>query len=69
MRFARRVQRAAASATFAMKAEADRLRAQGKVLVDLGLGEPDCDTPAHIQDAAIAEATGPIPAARNIPCQ
>lgn len=42
------------SATFAMKAEADRLRAQGATLIDLGLGEPDFDTPAHIRAAAVA---------------
>ena len=50
-RLARRVQGAAPSATLAMKAEADRLRAGGAVLYDLGLGEPDFDTPPHIKEA------------------
>jgi aspartate aminotransferase len=48
----RRVQRAAPSATLATKAEADRLRAAGVDLVDLGLGEPDFDTPEHVKEAA-----------------
>ena len=52
MSLSRRVQRAAPSATFATKAEADRLRAAGADLVDLGLGEPDFDTPEHIKEAA-----------------
>lgn len=52
MSLARRVQRAAPSATLATKAEADRLRAAGADLVDLGLGEPDFDTPEHVKEAA-----------------
>ena len=34
--------------------EAERLRAQGADLVDLGAGEPHFSTPQHIKDAAIA---------------
>ena len=52
MSLSRRVQRAAPSATLATKAEADRLRAAGADLVDLGLGEPDFDTPEHVKEAA-----------------
>jgi aspartate aminotransferase len=48
----RRVRRTAPSATLATKAEADRLRAAGADLVDLGLGEPDFDTPEHVKEAA-----------------
>lgn len=40
------------SATLAIKAEADRLRAAGVSVIDFGPGEPDFDTPRHIKDAA-----------------
>jgi len=43
------------SATMAMAAKAKELKAAGKVVYDLSLGEPDFDTPKHICDAA-AEA-------------
>jgi len=41
------------SATMAMAAEAKRLKAQGLEILDFALGEPDFDTPANVQDAAI----------------
>src|SRR6058998_2619605 len=53
MALSRRVRNAAASATLAMKAEADKLRAAGVNLVDLGLGEPDFDTPEHVKESAL----------------
>ena len=37
-----------------MVIEADRLRAEGRSLVDFGVGEPDFPTPEHIKEAAIA---------------
>ncbi len=40
------------SPTFAMAAEATALRKQGRDIVDLSVGEPDFDTPAHVQAAA-----------------
>ncbi len=43
------------SATIAMAQKARELRAAGKTVYDLSLGEPDFDTPKHICDAA-AEA-------------
>jgi aspartate aminotransferase len=43
----------APSATLAMGAEAKRLKAEGVDVLDFALGEPDFDTPAHIQEAAI----------------
>jgi aspartate aminotransferase len=49
-----RLSRIAASATLAVAAEADRLRRAGVDVVDLGAGEPDFDTPAHVKAAAIA---------------
>jgi aspartate aminotransferase len=41
------------SATMAMAAKAKELKATGKTVYDLSLGEPDFDTPAHICEAAI----------------
>jgi len=41
------------SATMAMAAEAKKLKAAGKTVVDLSLGEPDFDTPQHICQAAL----------------
>ena len=41
------------SATLAMGAEAKRLKAQGRQILDFALGEPDFDTPTNIQEAAI----------------
>ena len=43
----------AASATLKVAAEADRLRRAGVDIVDLGAGEPDFDTPAHVKAAGI----------------
>ena len=47
-----RVQRIKPSATIAVAAKAAELKAQGKDIISLGLGEPDFDTPLHIIDAA-----------------
>src|SRR5438067_11273839 len=52
--FAERIQRIEVSATMAVVAEADKLRANGVDLVDFGAGEPHFATPQHIKDAAIA---------------
>ncbi len=43
----------APSATLAMGAEAKKLKARGIEVLDFALGEPDFDTPANIQQAAI----------------
>lgn len=43
----------APSATLAMAAEARKLKAQGVAVLDFALGEPDFNTPANIQQAAI----------------
>jgi aspartate aminotransferase len=42
------------SATLKVAADADRLRRSGVEIIDLGAGEPDFDTPAHVKDAGIA---------------
>jgi aspartate aminotransferase len=49
-----RIQRIEISATMAVSAAADKLRAQGADLVDFGPGEPHYATPEHVKDAAIA---------------
>ena len=41
------------SSTLAVLMEAERLRAEGVDLVDLGAGEPDFPTPQNVKDAAI----------------
>jgi aspartate aminotransferase len=49
-----RIQRIEVSATLAVAGEAEKLRAAGADLVDLGAGEPHFSTPEHIKEAAIA---------------
>ncbi len=49
----RRVQRVKPSPTLAVTARAARLKAEGKDVIGLGAGEPDIDTPVHIQQAGI----------------
>lgn len=48
-----RVQRIKPSPTLAVSARADELIAAGKKIINLSVGEPDFDTPEHIQQAAI----------------
>jgi aspartate aminotransferase len=48
-----RINRIEVSATMAVVAEADKLRAGGADLTDFGAGEPHFATPQHIKDAAI----------------
>ncbi len=48
-----RVQRIQPSPTLAVSARADALIAAGKPVINLGVGEPDFDTPDFIKDAAI----------------
>ncbi len=47
-----RVSRIKPSATFAVKAKANALKATGANVLSFGLGEPDFDTPQHVKDAA-----------------
>lgn len=48
-----RVSKMAVSATLAMAAKSRALRAEGKDIISLSLGEPDFNTPEFIQQAAI----------------
>ncbi len=49
---AERVRRLAPSATMVVMKKARELRAQGRDLVDFGIGEPDFPTPEHVKRAA-----------------
>lgn len=42
------------SPTLAVNARANKLKAEGRDIIGLGVGEPDFDTPQHIKDAGIA---------------
>ncbi|WP_411766449.1 pyridoxal phosphate-dependent aminotransferase [Winogradskyella sp. A3E31] len=48
-----RINKLSTSATLAMAAKARELRAEGKDIIGLSLGEPDFNTPDFIKDAAI----------------
>ena len=48
-----RVQKVKPSATLAITAKAAELRAQGRDIISLSVGEPDFDTPANAAEAAI----------------
>jgi aspartate/methionine/tyrosine aminotransferase len=49
----------AVSATMAITAKANELRAQGRPVIGYGAGEPDFPTPGYIVEAAIAAASDP----------
>jgi aspartate aminotransferase len=51
---AARVQRIAPSATVGMTARALALKAEGRDIISLSVGEPDFPTPSHICEAAVA---------------
>lgn len=53
LELAQRVQRIKPSPTLAVSARAESLQAEGKPIINLGVGEPDFDTPEHIKEAAI----------------
>lgn len=53
-----RVQRIKPSPTLALTTLVNRLRAEGRDIIGLGVGEPDFDTPAHIAEAGIAAIRG-----------
>lgn len=52
MQLAERVHKISPSATMAVKRAADELKRRGVDVIDLGPGEPDFPTPAHIKQAA-----------------
>ena len=54
MELSNRVRSIKPSPTLAVAAKATRMKAEGKDIINLGVGEPDFDTPQHIKDAGIA---------------
>lgn len=52
MRLAERMSRLGTENAFTVLAEVQRLRAQGKDIVSLGIGDPDFDTPPNVREAA-----------------
>lgn len=52
MKLSQRVQSVAESATLAVTAKANKMKADGIDVVSFGAGEPDFDTPVHIKEAA-----------------
>jgi aspartate aminotransferase len=57
---AQRVAALSASATMAITARANVLRAEGRPVIGFGAGEPDFATPDHIVAAAIAACADPV---------
>ena len=47
------IQRVKPSPTLAASARAQELKAQGRDIISLTVGEPDMDTPQHVKDAAV----------------
>ena len=50
---AERLKRVKPSPTVALTGRVARLKAEGKDIIGLGVGEPDFDTPVHIADAGV----------------
>ncbi len=53
MQFTNRINRVQVSLTIGMAKKARELKAEGKDVISLSLGEPDFDTPEHIKQAAV----------------
>lgn len=53
LQLSERVQRIKPSATIAVSMKAAELRAQGRDILSLSMGEPDFDTPEHVKEAAM----------------
>ncbi len=53
IKLSKRVQRVKPSPTLAISALAQKLKAEGRDVINLGVGEPDFATPAHIKQAGI----------------
>ena len=52
MKLSDRINRLAPSATLAMSQKSSEMKAQGVDVINLSVGEPDFNTPAHIKEAA-----------------
>jgi aspartate aminotransferase len=58
LELARRIRQIPPSATLALNAKANQLKAQGVDVVNFGVGEPDFETPDNIRQAAIRAIEG-----------
>ena len=58
LHLAHRLKDIAPSSMMRLAAEAAELRRQGRDIIGLSTGEPDLDTPLHIQEAAISAMRG-----------
>jgi hypothetical protein len=67
MQIASRMSLVKPSATLAISAKALELKAQGVAIIGFGSGEPDFDTPAHIQEAAMEAMKAGTPATPRLP--
>ena len=52
MNFSNRIQQLKPSGTLAVSGRAAELRAEGRDIISLSLGEPDFPTPSHVAEAA-----------------
>ena len=52
MRFAKNLERLGTESAFAILAEAKKIEATGKKMINLGIGQPDFKTPTHVMEAA-----------------
>jgi len=55
MQIAARMSRLGSESAFEVLARAKALEAQGKSIINLGIGQPDFPTPPHVVEAAIKE--------------
>src|ERR1700742_2104718 len=52
--FSNRINRIKPSPSIAAKALVDKMRSEGRHIVDFTIGEPDLGTPSHVIEAAVA---------------
>ncbi len=52
MKFAENLYRLGTESAFAILAEAKKVEASGKKIINLGIGQPDFKTPKHVMEAA-----------------
>lgn len=53
LRFSEAIDRLGTESAFVVLARAQELEAQGNDIINLGIGQPDFKTPAHIVEAAV----------------
>ena len=58
LKFADSISRLGTESAFVVLARAQKLAAEGRDIINLGIGQPDFRTPQHIVDAGIKELMG-----------